>query len=150
MKTTKNYLLLIIALLISSVTVVSASNPEGKNTKIPVNSAIRYQVSINLPSEQGVCTLYQVEILDGRGYQVAPAKILVPGVALYDFYERGPVKGVRIARLVKSPIDNGGHLGNGYVVCDLEYVTQPVALNGLFENGQTYKFELFPQVQSKR
>jgi hypothetical protein len=142
MKTTKHYLLFSIAMIISAMNVVWASNPGGKITPVAIGQAIRYQVSVALPAETSLCNVYQVEIIDGRGYQVAPAKIFTPGVSLYDFYERGPVTGVRIARLVIAPFGKDGD----HYICDREYFTTPSVMQGTFENGKTYKFELFPQV----
>ncbi|MCX6304007.1 MAG: hypothetical protein NT040_03475 [Bacteroidetes bacterium] len=147
MKTTKIYFALGIALIISLVNGLYAGNPASKNTQVPSNPVIRYQVYVSLPSEKAPCNLYQVEILNGNGYQVAPAKILASGVSVYEFYERGPVKGVRIARLVLAPI---GKDGDHHFICDQEYFTAPAALAGPFENGLTYKFELFPQTQSPK
>jgi hypothetical protein len=144
MKATKNYLFLFAALIISAMNSAFATNPDGKASRPPVNASIRYQVRVDLPAEQSLCNVYQVEILDGRGFQVAPAKVFVAGVSLYDFYERGPVKGVRIARMVIAPF---GKDGDHHFICDREYFTSPVAIQGLFENSQTYKFELFPQVR---
>ena len=66
MKTTKNYLLLSIVLIISAVNVALAGIPEGNNNKISMNPAIRYQVRIDLSNAQAPCNLYQVEILDGK------------------------------------------------------------------------------------
>jgi hypothetical protein len=108
---------------------------------------ICYQVKINLPSEQELCNLYQVEILDGNGYQVAPAKILVNGNGRYDFFEKGPVRGIRIARLVIVPIDNVSSTVLEQAPCAFEYITMPAVSRGPFANGQTYVFELFPQIR---
>jgi hypothetical protein len=152
MKTTKNYLALIIALILSTVNGIYASNPQGKNTQASVNPVIRYQVNIYVPaSEKPLCNLYQVEILNGNGYQVVPAKIFTPGVSVYEFFERGPVNGWRIARLVLAPIGKDGEQGSGRrYQCEIEYYTKPVVLQGPFANGQTYRFDLFPQVQKSK
>ena len=147
MKSTKNSLLLLVALLISTVNIALASGPEGNGRLASVSQVICYQVKINLPSEQDLCNLYQVEILDGEGYQVVPAKILISGIGRYEFFEKGPVRGVRIARLVIAPIDNGGSPGLEQAPCNFEYYTMPVVRRGPFANGQTYVFELFPQIR---
>lgn len=151
MKPTQKHLFLSIILLVTMVHAAFASGAGGKNTQVSAAPLVCYQVEVSLSHEMSPCRLYQVEILDGKGYQVVPAKIFINGVSLYAFYERGRVVGVRVARLVPVPIDGGiaGEPGRAYE-CGTELHTAPAALRGLFEPGRVYRFELHPVVQAAR
>ena len=99
-----------------------------------------HHVNVNLTVDKRICNWYLVEILDGQGRLVAPAKNYVPGVSAYDFYERGPASGVRIAVLVLAPM-------NSHFICETELFTAPAMISGKFLPGQTYRYELNPQSQ---
>ena len=142
MKTTKIYTALSLALIFAAATSVFSAKI-GKTTQISGNPGIRYQVNIHLTGEINVCNTYLVEIRDGKGQLVAPAKHYISGVSRYEFSERGPGSGVRIAALVVS------NIGDRFV-CDKELFTTPVPMAGPFLNYQIYRFDLFPKAQGSR
>jgi hypothetical protein len=140
MKTTKIYTVLSLALIFAAVT-SAFSSTIGKVTNTgTLNTMVRYHVNVSISNDLTICNIYQVEILDGQGQLVAPAKQFIPGVTGYDFFERGPAKGVRIAALVMVNIHNR-------YICAADLFTTPVGLTGPFLSGQTYRFDLYPQVK---
>ena len=143
MKTTKIYTLLSLALIFVAATSAFSLNTGNKAATISGNPGIRYQVSIHLAGENMLCNMYVVEILDGNGQLVAPAKPYISGVSTYEFSERGPSTGVRIAALVIS------NIGYRYV-CEKELFTTPVPMAGPVLNYQVYKFDLFPKFQGSK
>jgi hypothetical protein len=88
-------------------------------------------------NEQQPCNTYIIEIRDGRGQLVAPAQRYVGGISKYDFYERGPAYGVRIAILKRA------YFGDHFI-CEIEFYTMPAMVNGPFQVGKTYRYDLFP------
>ena len=136
MKTTKIFSVLSLALIFAAVTSVFSATIGTKNDPT-VNPVIRYHVNIQLTLEKPLCNIWLVKILDENGRMVAPAKPYIPGVVGYDFYEKGPVKGSRIAVLVK-------YKGGDHYVCETELFTAPARITGQFFNGETYRFELAP------
>ena len=105
-----------------------------------VSLVIRHHVNVIASGNIKLCNTYLVEIQDGHGRRVAPAKTYKPGVSGYDFYERGPAKGVRVAVLILAP-------ANSHFTCETELFTTPARLYGSFLNGHTYRYDLFPQTQ---
>jgi hypothetical protein len=139
MKTIKIYTTFsLLLVLLANVTI--AVNPAGRVSPNPV---VRHHVNVTLPSEPVICNKYLVEILDGKGNLVAPAKVYIPGVTGYDFFERGPASGARVAVLVLAP-------SNSHFQCETELFTAPVMVFGEFLSGQTYRYDLFPQTQPPR
>jgi len=124
---------------------VSASNDPGPATKnvVPLIRAVRHHVNVHVSMEQKLCNIYQIEIRDESGQRVAPAKVYVPGVTGYDFYERGPFTGIRVAVLVIAP-------SGGTFSCERELFTAPVPQSGKFIPGNSYRYDLFPQTQPFR
>jgi hypothetical protein len=104
---------------------------------------INHHVNINLTIDKRLCNFYQVEILNEKGELVAPPKPYIAGQSKYDFYERGPASGIRVAALVLSP-------AYSHFSCDTELFTKPAALKGNFEAGQTYRYDLYPQTQQNK
>ena len=147
MKTLRNFLALGFALILSNMTLVSAGTPGGKITPTPLTTVIRYQVQVHAPSDKSICNIYQVELLNAGGQQVAPAQIYIPGTTIYTFYERGPVKAPRVARMILAPI---GKEGGRHYICDNDYFIDPVVQTGPFEGGQTYLFDLYPEILGTR
>ncbi|MFZ4520553.1 MAG: hypothetical protein ACOYNC_02540 [Bacteroidales bacterium] len=143
MKTAKFFSVLSLALIFSAATSVSAANIETKADQTSVNPVVNHHVNVNLTIEKPLCNVYLVEILDGQGRLVAPAKPYTPGISKYDFYERGPVTGVRIAVLVLAP-------SHSHFQCETELFTKPVILSGKFLPGLTYRYDLFPQLQPSK
>lgn len=127
-----------ILMIIGTITTGFSSNnfPGIGSVKVAVN----YQVNIHLGLETQLCNTYLVEVVDGNGVPVAPAKPFVSGVSRYVFSERGPVTGTRVAVLIKAPYD--------YNVCTQGLVTPPDVITGSFLNGRTYIFDLYPEVQT--
>jgi hypothetical protein len=143
MKTTKIFSVLSLVLIFAAVTSTFAAAIDNKNNPVNANQVIRYHVNIAMTSESQLCNMWLVEILDGNGRLVAPAKPYSSNVTRYDFFERGPVTGTRIAVLVIN------QYGDHYI-CDRELFVKPDALSGTFLNGQTYRFDLFPTVHATK
>lgn len=139
MKTANFFSVLSIVLIFAAATSAFAGNIDQKKEG-PSGSLIRYHVNVILSAETPLCNTWMVKIVDGQGRQVAPVKPYVSGVTQYEFFERGPVTGMRIALLVKYQF--GDHF-----VCANELYTAPAVLTGSFLNGQTYRFDLFPTTQ---
>lgn len=136
MKTTNIlYTLSFVLILTAAVTSVSLAGVDQKNNPAPVNTMIRLQVNVILLNEKPLCNFWMVEIRDGNGNLVAPAKPYTTGVTRYDFFERGPANGSRIAVLAKY------RYGDHYV-CETEIFTNPSVLFGPFCCGQTYRLSL--------
>jgi hypothetical protein len=142
MKTVKIFSVLSLALLFSVITAISG-NPGNKGDRIVISQVIKHHVNITLPDDHKICNFYQVEILNEKGQLVAPAKPFVQGVSEYDFYERGPATGKRIALLVLSPVYS-------HFSCDRELFTAPAVAEGPFMAGSTYRYDLFPQSQQNK
>jgi hypothetical protein len=141
MKTTKFYTVLSLVVIFATFSSAFAGGIEKIKSEPSVIGGIRYQVNVNISIEKPLCNTYLVEIRDGQGHLVAPAQRYISGVSRYTFSERGPAEGVRVACLVRS------QYGDRYI-CEYELFTTPAAVTGHFENGQTYRFDLFPSVQS--
>jgi hypothetical protein len=137
MKTTKIFSVLSLALIFATVTTVFAGNNGKNDGQVAPNTLIRYHVNINLSLDFPLCNLWMVKIIDGNGVEVAPAKAYNTGVSQYEFFERGPAEGTRIAVLVRYQY--GDHFQ-----CVPEFFVQPAFLSGKFLNGQTYRFDLYP------
>ena len=143
MKTTKIFSVLSFALIFATATSSFSGVPENKNNQVTANSLVRYHVNVILSSEKPLCNIWLVEILDEGGRLVAPAKPYESGVTGYDFFERGPVSGKRVAVLVKNLF------GDRYI-CATERFTNPAILFGPFCAGKTYRFDLFPTSQAQK
>jgi hypothetical protein len=142
MKTANFFSVLSLVLIFAAATSAYAGNVNQK-TEGPAGSLIRYHVNVILATEAPLCNTWMVKIVDGQGRQVAPPKPYVSGVTQYEFFERGPASGTRIALLVKYQF--GDHF-----VCATELFTTPAVLTGSFLNGQTYRFDLFPTTQAPK
>jgi hypothetical protein len=140
MKTTKIFPVLSLALVLSFAVSASALSTDKKNGQISLNKVINHHVNVTVALEKVLCNVYQVEILNEKGELVAPPQTYVAGVSKYDFYERGPATGIRVAVLVLAPVYS-------HFSCDTELFTKPSARKGDFEAGQTYRYDLFPQTQ---
>ena len=110
------------------------NRPNGNPT-----AQVWYPVVVHFASDQLLCNVYLIEIIDAMGIQVAPAQVFVPGTTTYKFFEQTRIsKGVRIARLVKAPY--GVHY-----ICPIELVTAPDVKVIEFKNGNFYRFDLYPK-----
>jgi hypothetical protein len=138
MKTTKIYTALTLALVLFAVNTVSSATIGKSDGRVNPNPVVKHHVTVTLSGDPVICNTYLVEILDGKGNLVAPAKVFVPGVTGYDFYERGPASGARVAVLVLAPM-------HSHFQCETELFTAPAMVFGEFWPGQTYRYDLFPQ-----
>lgn len=140
MKTTKKISVLSLVLIFSAVAFASSAAILQNAANITVNPMITHEVTVSLSADLPLCNEYLVEIVDGNGNRVSPAKAYRPGVVKYAFYERGPASGVRIARLVLKS-------SHGQI-CQFELFATPVIKTGQFKAGEIYRYDLFPQLQS--
>jgi hypothetical protein len=137
MKTTTLFPVLAFALIFGAAMSASSATPYGSDEFIGMSPVIQYRVNIHLTGDVKLCNLYYVEMVDSHGRLVAPPKIYNPGVSVYTFFERGPVRDVRAAYMVLA--DRHSHY-----ICPTELVTEPREMAGPFLNGQTYVFDLYP------
>jgi hypothetical protein len=143
MKTTKISSVLSLVLILSALNSIFAAAIDKNTGQVALSAVVRYHVNIQFSTDKPLCNLWMVRIIDENGRQVAPPKAYTVGVTSYDFVERGPGKGTRIAVLVKY--EYGDHLQ-----CATELFTAPAVLTGTFSNGQTYRFDLFPTSQAPK
>jgi hypothetical protein len=137
MKTIKIYAILGLIMFFSTVTLSFADGINNFPRQPFVSGAINYQVNVDITYEKPLCNIYLIEIRDGNGVLVAPAQRYISGVSQYNFKERGPASGVRVAILKRAIF--GDHF-----VCLYELFTPPVVICGPFQVGQTYRFDLIP------
>ena len=69
-----------------------------------------------------------------RGILVAPVQAVRPGLFTYDFNESGPKTGTRTASMIFAPL--------GTAI--LPFYCAPDSKTGIFKNGATYPFNLYP------
>ena len=143
MKTTIILPVLCSALIFCAVNSASSGNIGKKDGQISLTTMVKHHVNVNLVTDKKLCNVYLVEILKENGQLAAPAKTFIPGVSSYDFYERGPASGMRIAVLVLAPVYS-------HFSCDTELFTAPAIMNGPFMAGETYRYDLFPQTQPSK
>lgn len=141
MKTVKIFSATGLAMIFSATLFASTGNVGTKGDLISTNRMVKHHVNVTLSTDKSICNTYLVEILNWKGEMVAPAQVYNPGVSQYDFYEKGPFDGIRIAVLVLAP--NSGHFA-----CETELFTAPVVLKSTFLPGGTYRYDLFPQTQA--
>ena len=145
MKTLKITSALIITLILLSVNAGFAKNNNdlnnsNANPKVQVN----YEVVVHFGIEESLCNTYQIEILDSKGAQVAPAQVYTLDNTMYKFEEQtNQTKGVRIARLVM--VQFGPHY-----ICENELFSTPDVKVIEFHDGNTYRFDLYPRLVSKQ
>jgi hypothetical protein len=141
MKTSSFFSALSFAMIFAFATSAFAG---GIATKVTPNTAIRYQVNVQMNSEKPLNTVYMVQILNENHKLIAPAQMLVPGKTQYSFFEKGPADGIRIAVIVKAAL--GASATEPYVTL----VAEPAIVKGPFEVGQTYRLDLFPKLQGAK
>jgi len=142
MKTIKIFSALSFVLIFCAVISASSAGIDKKLDQVSTSSMIRHHVNIIVSDEQVTCNRYLVEILNGNGQLVAPAKAYIPGVSSYDFYERGPAAGIRYAVLVRATYQQ--------FVCETELFTKPAQAKGPFDAGMTYRYDLYPQTSAPK
>lgn len=139
MKTLKLFSVISLALILFGVNSVYSRQINNRYAMSP-SAIIRYQVIVHLHLDFTPCSIYLVQMVDAQGNYVAPPQVFVPGKANYSFYERGPVTGVRIARLVLAP--NMGHFA-----CPPGLFCNPDVKTGKFLIGESYQFNLYPATE---
>ena len=103
MKTLKLTTVISLALILFGINSIYAGQ-KGNNEGVNIAPLIRYHVTIHQPYEGRMCNIYIVRITDVYGNNVTPPQGYSPQVSVYTFYEAGPVKGIRVARLEIIPI----------------------------------------------
>ena len=118
-----------IGMTLSSSTLMIKGNP-------PVPAQITYQVVIHPDWTiiHNQCPML-VAVTDGKSGIIGQPKPYVHGVNTYNFYETGPVNGVRKAILMNSPIDKPND------VCMAVSATD--SKSGTFNNGNVYMFNIY-------
>jgi hypothetical protein len=110
----------------------SANNPIPSTTK-----KITYVVNI-IPSQHRIDAPLElfVGIAGDNGKTVGGVQKVQKGTFTYEFFENGPVKGTREAFLI-----NRSTLPSDYI-----FYCAPAILEGKFDSGETYVFNLYPVV----
>jgi hypothetical protein len=137
MKTTKITAIVSLVLILFGTNLLNAGNTIGKPRMIIGMNLVRYQVNVHLPFDVRLCNLWVIEVTDAKGNLVAPAQGYSELTDTYIFYEKGPVTGTRVARLVLSTTTM-------HYNCDPEFNVYPDFKTGTFAVGQTVTFDLYP------
>ena len=132
MKTIAKTLIAAIALLFA---MQIAAAPINGGKIVSVNE-VQYAVRIHASQihSGNISPNFFVMITDGRGKLVAPVQAVRPGLSTYYFSEIGPVSGTRTATMIYDPMGPGV----------LQFYCAPDSKTGLFKNGVTYSFDLYP------
>jgi hypothetical protein len=122
--------LIAISILMISLQVIAANNQVG-------TGQVHYKVQIHNPKDIlfNSGNIY-VAITYERGILVAPVQAVRPGLSTYDFNESGPKTGTRTASLIYNP------LGTSTLI----FSCAPDSKTGIFKNGVTYLFNLYPTI----
>ena len=115
-----------------------AANLKAVPSQSSGSMRIRFEVNVNYSSVIPACNTYLVEVIDGNGRLVGEPQLLASGINTYNFYETASGSGIRTARIITQPNEN-------HIICSTELVTAPVTMNGPFEKGRSYSFDLYPQ-----
>jgi hypothetical protein len=138
MKTVKIYSIILFAMFFISLNAGFAKKSGDRGSNMNPSVSVRYQVTVHLAADKPLCNVYQIEILNANGMQVAPSQIFIPGTSVYTFYEQTrQSNGLRIARLVQVPF------GKHYV-CETELFAVPDVNIIEFKDAGTYLFNLYP------
>ena len=145
MKTLKIYSALIFTMIFICVNAGYAKKiNDNYNQNTNPTIQVMYKVVVHLDTEKSFCNVYQIEIIDATGKQVAPAQIYDKGTPAYKFFESTrETKGIRIARLVEVPY--GPH-----AICPNNLYGAPDAKVIEFHDGSTYQFDLYPKIGTIR
>jgi hypothetical protein len=79
---------------------------------------------------------YAIVVTNESGSLVAPAQRFRQGELNYTFFEQGPVKGTRIARMILMPLGPGS------------YYIAPCIMNGTFLPNTCYLFTITPYLKA--
>jgi hypothetical protein len=138
MKTTKLISALTLGIILTGTVIAFAGNPHLNRVYPQGAHSIVYEVLIHQPDNGLAHNSYLVQLIDQAGRSVSPAQKYVAGVSQYNFYEEGPVTGVRIARMVLVG-NNDSSAGFSGLTCKKDVKA------GTFKNGSVYIFNLYPQ-----
>jgi hypothetical protein len=123
-------ILVAISILMISLQVIAANNQVGIGQ-------VHYKVQIHLPKDLPLQTMnIFVAMTDERGILIAPVQAVRPGLSTYDFNEFGPKTGTRTASLIYNPLGTSTFL----------FYCAPDSKTGIFKNGVTYLFNLYPTI----
>lgn len=136
MKTVKITTAFSLILILLGTSLLNAGNVRATNRINNVN-LVRYQVTVHMPADIRLCNFWVIQITDANGNLVTPVQGYSKSSSNYIFYEKGPVTGVRVARLIIS--NNTMHFS-----CEPEFEVYPDYKAGTFANGQTVTFDLYP------
>jgi hypothetical protein len=117
-----------ISILMISLQVIAANNPVS-------TGQVHYQVQIHNPKDLPFYSgnIY-VAMTNERGILVAPVQAVHSGISTYYFNESGPKTGTRTASLIYNPMGTAS----------LPFYCAPDSKTGIFKNGATYLFNLYP------
>ncbi len=79
---------------------------------------------------------YSIVVTDESGSLVVPAQRFRQGELYYTFFEQGPVKGTRIARMILMPLGPGS------------YYIAPCSMTGTFLPNTCYLFTVTPYLKA--
>jgi len=136
MKTKKITIILGLALILLGTNLMFAANTGNNTPRLSGMNLVRYKVNTHLSGELRLCNLWVVKVTDAYGNLVAPAQGYSTANDTYIFYEKGPVTGTRVARLVMSN-------PTMQLNCVPEFSAYPDFKTGTFANGQTVTFDLY-------
>jgi hypothetical protein len=127
------------SLIAISILMISFQANAGKETNVITNTAnaINYKVVVHMDrlTPSALRDVF-VTMTDESGRLIAPPQLIVPGKTVYNFYEAGPVRATRIAKIsnVRRPLYMN-------MIQGLEELKTRV-----FENGTTYLFNLYLEI----
>ena len=136
MKANKITIALGIALILLGTNLLFAANSGDKIRVLSSMNLVRYKVNTHLSGEPTLCNMWVVKVTDAYGNLVAPAQVYNTTTDTYIFYEKGPVTGTRVARMVMSN-------STMQLNCVPEFSPYPDFKTGTFANGQTVTFDLY-------
>jgi hypothetical protein len=137
MKTMKILSVISLVLIGLGAAAIKPNQPGQSGISQPPGGNIKHQVVLHVSATVSMpAAHFYVVITDGNGRQIARPQLVVPGVVKYYFSEMGPVNGTRIVRLIEKPS------GDSFI----PYSCEPDAKTGLFRNGVTYIFNLYPSL----
>ncbi len=93
-----------LALILSATASFAKKNPAYDKPVDMYASLVNYVVRVeNTAYLNNTGKTFLVMMTDATGNMVAPAQVYRPVKADYGFFERGPVRGTRVARMIQIP-----------------------------------------------
>ena len=142
MKTLKLTTVISLVLIFAGINANYAAQ-KGNTYRVMNNALVRYQVTVHVPADVKICNLWIIRVTDANGVNVAPPQSFFGATSTYNFYEAGPVRGVRIARMEIMP--NGENF-----LCAPEFSVRSDINSGVFLSGRTYPFDLYPSKEGSK